>query len=200
MLCLIVGRDVGDTNMKPSRNVYLASALLLTSVGSVSAIDATPQVQTEMIALGRDLFFDPILSGNKNISCATCHHPEFGTSDGLSLGIGEGGTGLGPDRTELAASAPKERVPRNAPALFNLGLAEFTTLLHDGRVAADPNAPFGFAMPKGQELERPVSGALAAQAHLPVTSATEMAGQPGENDVADAVAEGRILGPGGARD
>ena len=28
------------------------------------------------VALGRALFFDKVLSGNRNISCATCHHPE----------------------------------------------------------------------------------------------------------------------------
>jgi len=45
------------------------------------------------------LFYDKILSGNRNISCGTCHHPKHGTSDGLPLGIGEGGVGLGPKRT-----------------------------------------------------------------------------------------------------
>ena len=32
----------------------------------------------EKVELGRLLFFDKILSGNKNISCATCHHPQPG--------------------------------------------------------------------------------------------------------------------------
>ncbi|MDD5413080.1 MAG: cytochrome-c peroxidase, partial [Methylobacter sp.] len=45
--------------------------------------------------LGKFLFYDKILSGNKNTSCATCHHPLTGTGDGLSLGVGEGGKGLG---------------------------------------------------------------------------------------------------------
>lgn len=40
----------------------------------------------EGIALGKALFFDPMLSGNNSISCATCHHPEkaFGESVALS--------------------------------------------------------------------------------------------------------------------
>jgi cytochrome c peroxidase len=42
-------------------------------------------------ALGRLLFYDKVLSGNNNISCGTCHHHDLGGSDGLSLGIGEGG-------------------------------------------------------------------------------------------------------------
>ena len=32
----------------------------------------------EKIVLGKLLFFDPILSGNKDVACATCHHPETG--------------------------------------------------------------------------------------------------------------------------
>ena len=50
------------------------------------------------VELGRNLFFDKILSGNLNISCASCHHPLAGTGDGLSLPIGEGGSGLGVTR------------------------------------------------------------------------------------------------------
>ena len=52
----------------------------------------------EKVELGRALFFDKILSGNRNISCATCHHPKLGTSDGVALGFGEGPEGLGPKR------------------------------------------------------------------------------------------------------
>lgn len=48
--------------------------------------------------IGQFLFYNKILSGNKNISCGTCHHHDLGGSDGLSLGVGEGGSGLGPDR------------------------------------------------------------------------------------------------------
>ena len=46
-------------------------------------------------ALGAELFFDKILSGNLNIACATCHHPFAGTGDGLSLPVGEGANGTG---------------------------------------------------------------------------------------------------------
>ncbi|MCW1950100.1 MAG: cytochrome-c peroxidase, partial [Octadecabacter sp.] len=44
----------------------------------------------DRIALGQLLFYDPILSGNGQVSCATCHHPRFGTSDGVSLSLGDG--------------------------------------------------------------------------------------------------------------
>ena len=45
------------------------------------------------VELGRLLFFDKLLSGNRNISCATCHHPRHATSDGVALGLGEGPRG-----------------------------------------------------------------------------------------------------------
>ena len=81
------------------------------------------------------LFYDKILSGNRNISCGTCHHHDLGGGDGLSLGIGEGGQGLGPARrAESAADRIRKRIPRNAPALWNLGAGEITTLFHDGRL------------------------------------------------------------------
>ncbi len=56
------------------------------------------QFSEDKVELGRLLFFDKILSGNKNIACASCHHPNLGTSDSLSLSLGEGATGLGKDR------------------------------------------------------------------------------------------------------
>jgi cytochrome c peroxidase len=44
------------------------------------------------IDLGRYLFFDPLLSGDGSVSCASCHHPEQGFSDGLGRSIGVAGT------------------------------------------------------------------------------------------------------------
>ena len=45
--------------------------------------------------LGRNLFFDPRLSGSGVLACATCHNPSFGWGDGLQLGRGEGLQQLG---------------------------------------------------------------------------------------------------------
>ena len=150
------------------------------------------------IALGKQLFFDKVLSGNLNISCATCHHPFAGTGDGLSLPVGEGARGTGVVRdTGFGSDAVRERVPRNAPAVFNLGAREFTTLFHDGRVQPGPGSPSGIASPAGSQLPDGLDNALAAQAMFPVTSGTEMAGQPGENPIADAAAAGDLAGPDG---
>ena len=143
------------------------------------------------VKLGAQLFFDKILSGNKNIACATCHHPFAGTGDGLSLPVGEGGRGFGVTRdTGAGAEAIHERVPRNAPALFNLGAREFTHLFHDGRVQSNGAMPNGIESPAGLDLPEGLDNVLAAQAMFPVTSPTEMAWQVGENSLADAAAAG----------
>ena len=52
----------------------------------------------EKVELGRLLFWDPILSGTKDVACATCHHPRFGYSENRDISIGAGGIGLGADR------------------------------------------------------------------------------------------------------
>ena len=49
----------------------------------------------ERVALGKALFFDPRLSGNGTLSCASCHNPALGWSDGLRTGVGINGTVLG---------------------------------------------------------------------------------------------------------
>jgi cytochrome c peroxidase len=46
------------------------------------------------VTLGKNLFFDPRLSGSRWISCATCHNPGLGWADGLATGIGHGMGGL----------------------------------------------------------------------------------------------------------
>jgi cytochrome c peroxidase len=158
-----------------------------------------PALDTETVALGRQLFFDPVLSGNDNIACATCHHPALGTCDAISLSIGEGGLGLGRLREVVNGNAPKARIPRNAPALFNLGAREFTVMFHDGRVQLNRESMYGIAMPEGRTLERPVNTALAAQNILPILSHDEMAGHPGENAIADAIDAENIHGPDCAR-
>ncbi len=162
--------------------------------------DSYVAVDMREVALGRLLFWDPILSGNKNISCGTCHHPKFGTGDGVSLAIGEGGIGLGPDRFADPDNMPEQRIPRNAPALFNLGAKEFVSLFHDGRLEADPSRASGIRTPLDDDMMMGFSGVLSAQSMFPVLSADEMAGHYSENDIAQAVRRGVITGEGGAWD
>ena len=56
---------------------------------------ADNQVTPERVELGKALFFDPRLSGSNWISCATCHNPALGWSDGLATGFGHGMNKLG---------------------------------------------------------------------------------------------------------
>jgi cytochrome c peroxidase len=155
----------------------------------------------EKVELGRLLFFDKILSGNRNISCATCHHPAHATSDGLALPLGKGPRGLGPQRRTgpTLAEAVHARVPRNSTGLFNVGAREYTRFFHDGRVETDPDGHYegGFVTPARWKLPKGLDNVLAAQAMFPVTSPAEMAGNRGENPVADAVALANVAGPGG---
>ncbi|MBW6417271.1 cytochrome-c peroxidase [Celeribacter sp. PS-C1] len=147
--------------------------------------------------LGQLLFFDPILSGNDNISCSTCHHPRLGTSDALSLGMGEGGVGLGDKRVSDPNNMPEDRIPRNAPVLYNLGAREYTVMFHDGRVEM---ADGQLRVPIEDAFFARVSGVLATQAAFPVLSPDEMGGQVSENPLSKAIRQGRFSGEGGAWD
>ncbi|NOD64906.1 MULTISPECIES: cytochrome-c peroxidase [unclassified Ruegeria] len=142
----------------------------------------------EQAAIGHQLFYDPILSGNRNISCAHCHHPDFGTSDGVSLGIGEGGQGLGPERTPgIGADKIRKRIPRNSPGLWNLGAKDIHTVFHDGRLSISDVYGNGFNSPAQEWLPEGLNSLLAAQALFPLTSQFEMAGNVAENQVTGAV-------------
>jgi cytochrome c peroxidase len=145
--------------------------------------------------IGRLLFYDPILSGNRNISCATCHHHDTFSADALSLGIGEGGLGIGRDRS--AGTGPDriaKRVPRNAPGLWNVGALEFTHMFHDGRVSASDAYGTGWDSPAEEWLPPDMPTLLSVQALFPLTAQFEMAGNVGENEVIGAVSDRIDLG------
>ena len=68
---------------------------------------ANNQPTPERIELGRTLFFDPRLSGSDWISCATCHNPTMGWSDGLPTMMGhnmKSGTRKTPTLTNIGYS------------------------------------------------------------------------------------------------
>lgn len=155
------------------RELMAQSDVVPLDPGNVLAMDH-PKVE-----LGQALFFDNALSGNEDISCATCHHPQLGTGDGLSLPVGVGGDGLGPGR-ELGEE--REFIPRNAPEIFNRGATAWTTMFWDNRVS---EGEANFYTPAGDALPEDLDSVLAAQAMFPVTSADEMKGKVGENDIGD---------------
>lgn len=115
----------------------------------------------EKVALGKLLFWDPILSGTQDVACATCHHPDHGYTDGRDLPIGVGGTGLGPKRNMGSDSL---LVKRNSPTILNVA---FNGLV-DVSVPYDPaQAPMFW--------DSRVRG-LEAQALVPLESLEEMRG------------------------
>lgn len=138
--------------------------------------------------LGQLLFFDKVLSGNRNISCATCHHPEHGGSDGLSLGIGEGGVGLGPGRSPgTGEDRIRKRIPRNAPAIWNLGHKSIDVMFHDGRLEASNLYGNAYNSPAQEWLPEGLTTLISAQAVFPLVAQFEMAGNPKENEIAGAI-------------
>ncbi|HMW46881.1 MAG TPA: cytochrome c peroxidase [Cellvibrionaceae bacterium] len=148
------------------------------------------KVDAAKVTLGQALFFDKELSGNRNISCSTCHSPITATTDGLSINLGEGAKGLSvsrdPGKFPPEASAPLERGQRNAPALFDRGAKEFTVLMHDGRFQVDKKQPSGFLSPAGDLLPLGFNNMLEVISIFAFTEIQEMLGQVGENEVADA--------------
>ncbi len=75
---------------------------------------------TTLEELGRLLFWDPVLSGARDVACATCHHPDFAYADGRDLSLGVGAMGLGPTRVDKSGG----RIPvvkRNSQTILNTG-------------------------------------------------------------------------------
>jgi cytochrome c peroxidase len=149
----------------------------LVAAQDLTPLDAQVVVDDSIFELGRALYFDPELSGNRDISCATCHHPDFASGDGLSISIGQGGVGLGATRV----LADGELIPRNAPDVYNRGASGWTKMFWDGRVSG--NRVEGFATPAGDRFPDGIDNVLAAQAMFPVTSPAEMLGSPGDIDI-----------------
>jgi cytochrome c peroxidase len=67
-------------------------------------------------------------------------------------------------------------------------------MFHDGRVELAEDQPHGFRSPAGAQLPAGLDNVLAVQAMFPVTSGAEMAGQAGENTIADLAAAGNLPG------
>jgi cytochrome c peroxidase len=142
------------------------------AAAGITPLPSPPEVSDEMFALGQALFFDKVLSGNEEISCATCHLPEFHTGDGRTLSNGVGGIGLGPER------AGGYVLRRNAPPLFALHLER--RLLWDGRVedlGASVRVPPNVVLPDAMRaVFAPGLELVATQAMLPPISFPEMLG------------------------
>lgn len=93
------------------------------------------------VALGKKLFFDPILSGNKTQSCAGCHRPEFGFADTSAFSPGSEGK---PGK-------------RNTPSIQNM--SDRSHFFFDGRAASLEQQIFG-PIQDPLEMNLPISEAI----------------------------------------
>ncbi len=115
------GFQLNESNQCISKNLYLQyKSLENKGVGGLKT--ALPKVRDgfspQQIDLGRYLFFDPVLSGDKTVSCASCHNPELGFSDGLATSIG----------------IQNKSVARSSPSLWNV--AYLNKLFWDARASS----------------------------------------------------------------
>lgn len=100
------GFELIEGNSCAVRNMYmLYDSPQQSGVGGLQTAMPKPRegFSPQQMDLGRLLFFDPILSADGNVSCATCHDPDKGFSDGMARSIGIAGT----------------PVKRGAPSLWN---------------------------------------------------------------------------------
>ncbi|PHZ85801.1 cytochrome-c peroxidase [Paremcibacter congregatus] len=112
------GFELSDQNKCLSRNLYqLYRSPQKAGLGGLK-IDlpkARDGFSPQQIDLGRYLFFDPVLSGDGTLSCASCHDPDQGFSDGKGRSDGHNG----------------EKLTRSAPTLWNV--AYLKKFYWDGR-------------------------------------------------------------------
>ncbi len=115
------GFELSDTNRCELRTLYQNyDSLRYAGVGGpkTGLPRARDGFSPQQIDLGRYLFFDPLLSADKSLSCASCHHPDLGFSDGRARSVGIGGA----------------EVRRAAPSLWNV--AFLSAFFWDGRAAS----------------------------------------------------------------
>lgn len=80
----------------------------LNGFSRLPAIPEDNRITAAKIALGRKLFFDPVLSADKTVSCASCHRPDHGFANSEKLAVGiKGNVGT-----------------RNVPTILNRGYGE----------------------------------------------------------------------------
>lgn len=134
-----------------------------------------PMVESKQAELGRLLFWDPVLSGDRDVACATCHLPEHGYTDGQTQAIGVGGNGRGTARVAGHTGV----LPRNSQTVLNTawnGIGELGLF--------DPVTAPMFWDNRAEGLE--------AQAVEPIESTQEMKGELFSDDSIRVEIESRL--------
>lgn len=105
-------------------------------------LEAARPAKAARVALGRRLFFDPVLSLEGDLACASCHRPALGLADDVAFSTGHAGA-----RTE-----------RNAPSLWNKGLSK--DVMWDGRAETLEQQAL-MPIDSAEELALGIAGAVA---------------------------------------
>ncbi|AQQ68254.1 hypothetical protein Mag101_11840 [Microbulbifer agarilyticus] len=168
---------------------------------NLQPVAPAPNVSDTMYMLGQALAFDKILSGNRDISCLSCHHPLLGSGDARSLPLGTGGSNLGRDRVGGKV------VARHAMPLFNLDL--FENMFWDGRIQMDENGALRTPADQSGDIDQRMLdvffarpevdgfqgyGLVAAQAMFPVANRAEMRGEVTADNELAAFEDGDFAG------
>lgn len=141
---------------------------------------APPETESRSFEAGKALFESVSLSGDRDISCSSCHLDRFGSADGLPLAIGVGATGEG---TVRYRSEKGTLVQRNTFSLKGRGSPEFTAFFWDGKAQ---NEDGRLITQFGDQIDGRFSSLLAVAAILPVIERDEFMGKTGyvsDNDI-----------------
>ncbi len=110
--------EVKSANENSSREATIHKLSIHYALPNDAKVPADNPQTPEKIELGRLLFYDPVLSGNKDVACATCHHPSNGYAEYRDLSIGVNGRGFGSSR-EFNKPNDIPFVKRNAQTILN---------------------------------------------------------------------------------
>jgi cytochrome c peroxidase len=104
-VCLLIGPVSPSSPQRSAAERADGTQAALVPLAAAVPAPADNPTLPEKVALGRHLFFDPRLSGDNTMSCATCHLPEKAFGDGLATAKGHEGKILA----------------RNTPTVLNVG-------------------------------------------------------------------------------
>lgn len=144
-LVLAFAMGLATVSAEESANPTSSAITALPHIAPAPINNSTTSAKVE---LGRQLFFDPRLSGDNAMSCATCHVPEKAFGDGLARSKGANGK-------ELA---------RNTPTVLNVGF--HSTFFWDGRAASLEEQALG-PIQSPDEMDQDVDSLVQELAAVP---------------------------------
>ncbi|MHA4741729.1 cytochrome-c peroxidase [Dyadobacter sp. MSC1_007] len=165
---LLAGWSCGEKKKEAKKKPKTETIADLGALPRAVTDPADNATTSEKVQLGRLLFFDPILAGNKDVACATCHQPEFSYAEFLETSIGVNGVGRGSKRFfQNPNDIPF--VKRNSQSILN---AAFNSIKNDEPYHPESAAMFWDSRAKS----------LEEQALFPIKTFEEMRGHGYQED------------------